>query len=40
VASFFAAMLDTDHANNDTFQNNFFKDWLAILKDFPPVRAI
>jgi hypothetical protein len=39
VAGFFAAMLDTDHAKNETFQNNFFKDWLAVLKEFPPVRC-
>jgi DNA topoisomerase-1 len=37
VAGFFAAMLDTDHAQNDVFQANFFKDWLAILNEHPPV---
>jgi DNA topoisomerase-1 len=38
VAGFFAAMLNTDHAANDVFQANFFKDWQAILKEHPPVR--
>lgn len=37
VATFFATMLDTDHAQNDVFQKNFFNDWLAVLKEHPPV---
>jgi DNA topoisomerase IB len=40
VASFFAAMIDTDHAQNDTFRANFFKDWQDILKEHPPVRFL
>lgn len=32
VASFFAALLGTDHAANPTFKSNFFKDFLAICK--------
>lgn len=37
VATFFAAMLDTEHAQNDVFQSNFFKDWQDILTEYPPV---
>ncbi|RUS27976.1 hypothetical protein BC938DRAFT_482498 [Jimgerdemannia flammicorona] len=32
VASFFAALLGSDHAKNPTFQKNFFKDWQEIMK--------
>ncbi|KAG0137501.1 hypothetical protein HOY82DRAFT_666976 [Tuber indicum] len=32
VAGFFGAMLDTQHASNPTFAENFFKDFQAILK--------
>ncbi|KAG0164574.1 DNA topoisomerase 1 [Apophysomyces sp. BC1034] len=35
VASFFAALLETDHAKNPTFQKNFFRDWQDILKKDP-----
>ncbi|KAF7727427.1 DNA topoisomerase 1, partial [Apophysomyces ossiformis] len=35
VASFFAALLETDHAKNPTFQKNFFRDWQEILKKDP-----
>ena len=31
-------MLETDHAKDATFQANFFKDWLEVLKEYPPVR--
>jgi len=31
-------MLETDHAKDATFQSNFFKDWLEVLKEYPPVR--
>jgi len=37
VAGFFAGMLETDHAKDVTFQANFFKDWLEVLKEYPPV---
>ena len=40
VAGFYAAMLNTDHAENATFKKNFFDDFKLVLKDFPPVRAI
>ena len=40
VAGFFAAMLDTDHAQNDVFRKNFFDDWKEVLKEFPPVRNL
>ncbi|KAI8394208.1 uncharacterized protein BYT42DRAFT_488487 [Radiomyces spectabilis] len=35
VASFFAALLETDHAKNPTFQKNFFNDWKEVLKQDP-----
>ncbi|OAD71481.1 hypothetical protein PHYBLDRAFT_182020 [Phycomyces blakesleeanus NRRL 1555(-)] len=35
VASFFAALLETDHAKNPTFQKNFFRDWQEVLKQDP-----
>lgn len=35
VASFFAALLETDHGNNPVFQKNFFNDWKEILKKDP-----
>ncbi|KAI9006293.1 hypothetical protein CLU79DRAFT_840896 [Phycomyces nitens] len=35
VASFFAALLETDHAKNPTFQKNFFRDWQEVLKKDP-----
>ena len=40
VAGFFAAMLETDHAKDATFQKNFFDDWKKVLKDYPPVSGI
>ena len=33
VAGFFGAMINTDHAMNPVFQANFFKDFLAVLKE-------
>jgi DNA topoisomerase-1 len=38
VASFFAALLETDHGKNPTFQKNFFRDWKEILKQNPKVK--
>lgn len=38
VAGFFGAMLNTEHAENSTFQKNFFHDFKVILQDYPPVR--
>ncbi|KAI8974290.1 hypothetical protein BDB01DRAFT_402845 [Pilobolus umbonatus] len=35
VATFFAALLETDHAKNPIFQKNFFRDWQSILKKDP-----
>lgn len=40
VAGFFAAMLATDHARDSVFQENFFKDFLRVLKDAPPVHLL
>ena len=39
VAGFFAGMLETEHAKDATFQANFFKNWLEVLKEYPPVSA-
>ncbi|KAG8956327.1 DNA topoisomerase 1 [Tulasnella sp. 424] len=35
VAGFFGALLGSDHAEDKRFQENFFKDWLTVLKDNP-----
>ncbi|KAI8332647.1 hypothetical protein BC941DRAFT_436201 [Chlamydoabsidia padenii] len=35
VASFFAALLETDHGKNPTFQKNFFTDFKKILAKSP-----
>ncbi|KAF8556371.1 DNA topoisomerase I [Imleria badia] len=40
VAGFYAAMLETDHAQDKTFNKNFFEDWLKVLKDHPPRNKI
>ncbi|GAA6010283.1 hypothetical protein JCM11491_006248 [Sporobolomyces phaffii] len=37
VASFFAAILESDHVKNPTFVANFFADWLKILAEYPPL---
>lgn len=33
VAGFFAAMIETDHAKNPVFQQNFFGDFLKVLEE-------
>lgn len=33
VAGFFGAMINTQHAENEVFQQNFFNDFLRVLKD-------
>jgi DNA topoisomerase-1 len=38
VAGFYAAMIETDHAQDKTFNKNFFEDWKKVLHDHPPVR--
>ncbi|KAL9556926.1 hypothetical protein MBANPS3_001637 [Mucor bainieri] len=35
VASFFAALLETEHGQNPVFQMNFFEDWQQVLKKDP-----
>jgi DNA topoisomerase-1 len=40
VAGFYAAMLETEHAQDATFNKNFFEDWLKVLQDHPPVSVI
>ena len=37
VAGFYAAMLETEHAQDATFNKNFFEDWKTIMKQHPPV---
>ncbi|KAJ3532095.1 hypothetical protein NM688_g7475 [Phlebia brevispora] len=36
VAGFYAALLETDHAKDKTFNKNFFEDFLEVLKKNPP----
>lgn len=36
VASFFAAILETDYVKNPVFVRNFFDSWLGVLKNHPP----
>jgi DNA topoisomerase-1 len=40
VAGFYAAMLETDHAQDSTFNKNFFDDWKTVLQQHPPVGPI
>ncbi|TFK92723.1 hypothetical protein K466DRAFT_480004 [Polyporus arcularius HHB13444] len=40
VAGFYAALLETDHAKDATFNKNFFDDFLKILKKYPPKNGI
>jgi DNA topoisomerase-1 len=37
VASFFAALLESDHGKNPTFQKNFFSDFQEVLAKNPKV---
>jgi DNA topoisomerase I len=39
VAGFYAAMIETEHAQDKTFNKNFFEDWKKVLKDHPPVSS-
>ncbi|KAG7449492.1 uncharacterized protein BT62DRAFT_928217 [Guyanagaster necrorhizus] len=39
VASFYAAMIETDHAQDATFNKNFFDDWKKVLKANPPLNG-
>lgn len=39
VAGFFAALLETEHAQDKTFRANFFRDWQTVMKTHPPVRG-
>ncbi|KAH7108323.1 hypothetical protein BKA62DRAFT_609892 [Auriculariales sp. MPI-PUGE-AT-0066] len=36
VARFFGEMIETEHAEDETFKKNFFKDFLRVLKAHPP----
>ncbi|KAG6811527.1 hypothetical protein H0H92_006960 [Tricholoma furcatifolium] len=37
VAGFYGAMLETDHAQDATFNKNFFEDWKLVLNKHPPL---
>lgn len=37
VAGFYAALLETDHAKDATFNKNFFDDFKGVLNNHPPV---
>ena len=37
VAGFYAAMIETPHAQDAVFNKNFFDDFLKVLKKSPPV---
>lgn len=39
VAGFYAALLETEHAKDETFNKNFFDDFLTVLAKHPPVRC-
>jgi DNA topoisomerase-1 len=40
VAGFYAAMLETEHAQDATFNKNFFEDWKTLMKQHAPVRSL
>ncbi|TFK75395.1 DNA topoisomerase I [Pluteus cervinus] len=40
VAGFYGAMLETPHAQDKTFNENFFDGWKGVLKDHPPRNGI
>jgi len=37
VAGFFGAMLETDHARDAKFRENFFKDFKEVAAKYPSV---
>ena len=40
VAGFYAALLESEHAKDATFNKNFFDDWKTVMKKHPPVCCI
>ena len=40
VAGFYAALLESEHAKDTTFNNNFFEDWKTLMKKHPPVCCV
>ncbi|KAF8893784.1 hypothetical protein BD779DRAFT_1503401 [Infundibulicybe gibba] len=36
VAGFYGAMIETDHAQDATFNKNFFEDWKSLMQKHPP----
>ncbi|KIY73081.1 hypothetical protein CYLTODRAFT_366451 [Cylindrobasidium torrendii FP15055 ss-10] len=40
VMGFYAALLETEHAQDETFNSNFFADWLKVLGTHPPRNSI
>ena len=39
VAGFYGAMIETDHAQDATFNKNFFDDFKKVLEKHPPVSS-
>lgn len=39
VAGFYAALLESQHAQDAVFNKNFFEDWKTVMKQYPPVRV-
>ncbi|KAJ7647293.1 DNA topoisomerase I [Roridomyces roridus] len=37
VAGFYAALIESDHAKDAKFNENFFNDWKTVLKKYPPL---
>lgn len=37
VAGFYGALIESPHAQDVTFNKNFFDDFLKVLKKYPPV---
>lgn len=40
VAGFYAALIETDHAQDATFNKNFFEDFTKVLEKYPPVSGV
>lgn len=40
VAGFFGAMLETDHARDAKFRENFFRDFKDMAAKYPPVSSL
>jgi len=40
VAGFYAALLESEHAKDTTFNNNFFEDWKTLWRSIHPFVAL